>query len=99
MRERVLATAASAWTCCIRAFLSSVEDGSEVDEEEPRKDILYVVSGFAIVDRLRSSVSLSFFFLIFFCRMIGLRMSLRRIEYLQTNPFRASALTSSEVTS
>jgi hypothetical protein len=49
MRVRVLATAASAWTCCIRAFLSSVEDGSEDEEEELRKDILYVVSVFAMV--------------------------------------------------
>lgn len=40
----MLAVAASAWTCWIRAFLSSVEEGSEageVDEgEEPKKDIL-----------------------------------------------------------
>lgn len=46
MRVRVLATAASAWTCWIRAFLSSVEEGSEEEEvdegEEPKKDILSV---------------------------------------------------------
>lgn len=49
MRVRVLATAASAWTCWIRAFLSSVEEGSEVVEvevdegEEPKKDIVFDV--------------------------------------------------------
>lgn len=46
MRVRVLATAASAWTCWIRAFLSSVEEGSEVveldEEEEPKKDIAVI---------------------------------------------------------
>ena len=47
MRVRVLATAASARTCSIRAFLSSVEERSEeggVDEgEEPKKDIVFDV--------------------------------------------------------
>lgn len=46
MRVRVLATAASARTCSIRAFLSSVEERSEEgevdeeEEEEPKKDIV-----------------------------------------------------------
>ena len=45
MRVRVLATAASACTCWIRAFLSSVDEGSEAagveeEEDDPKNDIL-----------------------------------------------------------